>query len=133
MFLRKRVLKKWSKLTGREHPSQSVISIKLQCNFFEIALRHGCSPVNLLHTFRTLFSKNTPERLLLNSSNMLLHLIIKPLDLFNTISLSRTKTLVNNLLPHFSSVTLKYDTRLKWVNEQVLMKEQPRKKYAFSK
>ena len=24
----------------------------------EIPLRHGCSPVNLLHIFRTLFTKN---------------------------------------------------------------------------
>ena len=30
-------------------------SPKLFCNFIEIALRHGCSPVNLLHIFRTLF------------------------------------------------------------------------------
>ena len=27
---------------------------KLLCNFIEITLRHGCSPVNLLHIFRTL-------------------------------------------------------------------------------
>ena len=26
-----------------------------QSNFIEIALRHGCSPVNLLHIFRTSF------------------------------------------------------------------------------
>ena len=32
----------------------------------EIALRHGCSPVNLLHTFRAPFSKNTSGWLLLN-------------------------------------------------------------------
>ena len=31
----------------------------LKSNFIEIALRHGCSPVNLLHTFRTPFYKNT--------------------------------------------------------------------------
>ena len=35
------------------------------CNFIEITLRHGCSPVNLLHIFRTPFTKNTSERLLL--------------------------------------------------------------------
>ena len=29
-----------------EHSSRSVISIKLQSNFMEITLRHGCSPVN---------------------------------------------------------------------------------------
>ena len=38
------------------------------CNFIEIALRHGCSPVNLLHVFKTLFSKNTSGWLLLNKS-----------------------------------------------------------------
>ena len=36
-----------------------------RCNFIEIALRHGCSPVNLLHIFKTLFPKNTSGRLLL--------------------------------------------------------------------
>ena len=35
------------------------------CNFIEIALRHGCSPVNLLHIFRTSFPKNTSGGLLL--------------------------------------------------------------------
>ena len=29
------------------------------CNFIEITLWHGCSPVNLLHIFRTPFLKNT--------------------------------------------------------------------------
>ena len=35
--------------------------MKLQSNFTEITLRHGCSPVNLLHIFRTPFPKNTSE------------------------------------------------------------------------
>ena len=35
------------------------ISIKLQSNFIEITLRHGCPPVNLLYIFKTLFPKNT--------------------------------------------------------------------------
>ena len=65
VFLGKGVLKLCSKFTG-EHPRRSVISIKLQSNFIEIALRHGCSPVNLLHIFRTPFTKNTSGRLLLN-------------------------------------------------------------------
>ena len=34
-------------------------------NFIEIVLRHGFSPVNLLHIFRTSFLKNTSGRLLL--------------------------------------------------------------------
>ena len=34
-----------------------------------ITFRHGCSPVNLLHIFRTPFLKNASERLLLQLSN----------------------------------------------------------------
>ena len=39
------------------------ISIKFQSNFIEIALQHGCSPVNLLYIFRISFPKNTSEGL----------------------------------------------------------------------
>ena len=60
-FLIKGVLKICSKFTG-EHPCRSAISIS---NFIEIALRHGCSPVNLLHIFRTCFPRNTSVWLLL--------------------------------------------------------------------
>ena len=63
MFLGKDVLKIGSKFIG-DHPCRSVILIKLQSNFIEIALWHGCSPVNLLHIFRTAFLKNTSGRLL---------------------------------------------------------------------
>ena len=56
VFLAKVVLKICSKFTG-EHPCRSVISIKLLCNFIEIALRHGCSSVNLMHIFRIPFLK----------------------------------------------------------------------------
>ena len=58
VFLGKAVLKICSQFTG-EHPCRSVISIKLQSNFIEIALWHGCSPVNWLHIFGTLFRRNT--------------------------------------------------------------------------
>ena len=47
VLLVKGVLKIRSKFTG-EHPCRS--------NFIEITLRHGCSPVYLLHIFRTPFS-----------------------------------------------------------------------------
>ena len=40
VILRKGVPKIYSKFTG-EQPCRSVISIKLQSHFFEIALRHG--------------------------------------------------------------------------------------------
>ena len=45
--------------------SCKIRSIKLLCNFIEIALRHGCSPVNLRHIFRTPLPKNTSGWLLL--------------------------------------------------------------------
>ena len=64
VFLVKSVLKICSKFT-EEHPRRSVISIKLLFNFIEITLRHGCSPVNLLHIFKRPFLKNTSGRLLL--------------------------------------------------------------------
>ena len=35
------------------------IQATLLCNFIEITLRHGCSPVNLLYIFRTPFTMNT--------------------------------------------------------------------------
>ena len=41
------------------------IRLKLLSNFIKIALRHGCSPVNLPHIFRTPFLKNTSRWLLL--------------------------------------------------------------------
>ena len=32
-----------------------------KCDFIEIALRQDCSPVNLVHVFRTSFPKKTSE------------------------------------------------------------------------
>ena len=64
--LRKRFLKICSKFT-EEHPRRSGIWTKLLCTFIEITLRHGCSPVNLLHFFRTPFPRNTSEWLLLEN------------------------------------------------------------------
>ena len=66
VFLGKGVLKRCSQLTG-EHPCQRVISIQLLCNFIEVALRYGSSPVTLLHIFRRPFLKNTSWWLLLKS------------------------------------------------------------------
>ena len=63
-FLRKGLLKICSKFTG-EHPCWSAISINVQSNFIDIALQHGCSPVNFLHIFRTPFPMKTSGRLLL--------------------------------------------------------------------
>ena len=71
VFLVKGILKICSKFTG-EHLCRSAISIKLLCNFIEIALRHGCSTVNLLHIFRTRSLKNTSGWLLLNVTEVYL-------------------------------------------------------------
>ena len=62
--LGKGILKICSKFTG-EYPCRSVILIKLLLNFIEIVLWYGCSPVNLLHIFRTPFPRNTSGELLL--------------------------------------------------------------------
>ena len=61
--LRIRFLKICSKFTG-ESLCRNAISAKLLGNFIEIALQHGCSPVSLLHIFRTPFFQNTFEGLL---------------------------------------------------------------------
>ena len=70
VFLGKAVLKIYSKFT--EQPCRRVISIKLQSNSIKITLRHGCSPVSLLHNFKIPFPKNTSGRLLLNAARKIL-------------------------------------------------------------
>ena len=42
---------------------------KVASNFIEVALRRGCSPVNLLHIFGTPVSENTSGRLFLDISD----------------------------------------------------------------
>ena len=44
------------------------VGINQEQLYIETALRHGCSPVNLMHIFRTPFPKNTSEWLLLINS-----------------------------------------------------------------
>ena len=65
VFLGKDILKIFSKFTG-ENPCWSVILIKLQSNFIEIAHHHGCSTVNLLYILRTPFPQNKSGGLLLS-------------------------------------------------------------------
>ena len=65
MFLVKCVINICSKFRG-EHTCCSLISIKLLRKFFEITLRHVCSPLNLLHIFRTPFTKTASGWLHLN-------------------------------------------------------------------
>ena len=64
--LGKGVLKICYKFTD-ERTCRCAVSIKLlSSNFIEIAFRHGCSPVHLLHIFRIPFPENTSGRLLLH-------------------------------------------------------------------
>ena len=57
VFIGKSIRKIWSKITEK-HLWRSLISLKLQSNFIEIALWPGFSPVNLQHNFRAPFLKN---------------------------------------------------------------------------
>ena len=50
-----------------------------QSNFIEIALRHVCSPVNFLHSFRAPFPRNNSGRLPLC---ILIH-VYSPMDFIN--------------------------------------------------
>ena len=74
VFFRKGVLRISSIFTW-EHPFRRVISIKLQSNFIEIALQHGCSPANLLHILRTVFPRYTSGRLLLKPKKIWIKVI----------------------------------------------------------
>ena len=67
VFSGKCVLKICSKY--REYQCRSAILMKLQNSFIEIALRHGCSSVNLLHISRTPFYKSTSGRLFLHNQS----------------------------------------------------------------
>ena len=46
------------------------------CDFIEIAVRYGSSPVNLLHIFRTPFLKNTSGGLLLQVFETIVVLVV---------------------------------------------------------
>ena len=59
----------------------------VQSNFIEIALRHGCSYVKLLHIFRTLFYRNTYGGLFLNIwSSTFMYKHVQQLTFFKWIS-----------------------------------------------
>ena len=64
---------------------------KVELQFIENALWHGCSPVNLLLIFRTLFPKNTSGQLLLKYQKIKLYLKkalnLKPSDLVQLLGL----------------------------------------------
>ena len=57
-FLKKRCSENMQQIYRRT-PMPKCDFNKVACNFIEIKLRHGCSPVNLRHIFRTPFLNNT--------------------------------------------------------------------------
>ena len=120
MFLWKGVLKICIKFTG-EHPCRSVISIKLQSNFIEIALWHGCS-VNLLHIFRTPFHRNTSRWLLLK--RVFLFSVIKTLcqvSINTFIILAHMSTLWHSVVgTSIFMVLTSFDRHLKVTRIQIL-------------
>ena len=64
-----------------------------KCDFNKVAkqpFRHGCSPVNLLHIFKTPFPRNNPGGLLLNP--LTVHLKNQAPWTFLNLSLVLTKT-----------------------------------------
>ena len=70
VLLGKGAPKIYIKFTENIHAEvRSVISIKLLWNFIEITLRHGCSPLNLLHIFRIPFYRKTYGGLFLQAPN----------------------------------------------------------------
>ena len=109
MFLRKGVRKIRSKLT-EEHPCRSAISIKFLCNFTEIVLRLGCSPVNLcilsehLGSWVFFLTEEHPCRsailikLLCNFTEIVLRLGCSPVNLMYTFRTSFHKNISGGML-----------------------------------
>ena len=56
-------------MTDKKHITQKKTKGDFNKVVLQMALRHECSPVNLLHIFRTSFPKNTPGRLPLKVEN----------------------------------------------------------------
>ena len=74
---------------------------KLLCNFIEIALRHGCSPANLLHIFRTHFPDNTSGGLFLKRPDLIPNVtsyICSTYFMKNTINYSKLFTSISHFL-----------------------------------
>ena len=91
----------------QEQPSRGVLRKRctenMLCNFIEIALRHGCSSVNLLHIFRRSFPKNTSGWLILYT---VLKIFVTPSVLF----IISTWTLVDQ--DFYSQFPMSLDWRL---------------------
>ena len=128
VFLGKGALKICCQFTG-EHPSRSVISIKLLSKFTEIALRYGFSPVNWLHIFRIPFPQKTSGRLLLfvKLVRVSQNFSIVPMDFLLTFTLQKksfkqTKRTIhkNSFVYLFSDQRIKSLSRLQQTSLMIL-------------
>ena len=70
-----------------EHPRWSAASIKLHRGFFEVALRRGCSPVDLVVFFEACFYDSISGGPLLHTEYLLYNICIYifSLNTFNTL------------------------------------------------
>ena len=77
---------------------------KVEKQLIEIALRHGCSPVNLLHVFRTSFPRSTSWWLLLKT---IIVYFLSMLCIIHFIILKKSiKTQnINNIVKRFSQLS----------------------------
>ena len=118
VFLLKGVLKICRKFK-RKYPWRSVISIKLRCNFIEIALHHGCSHANLLHISRTFFLRTPLVTLFLNKEVSMEILIIHLFDilyvLFSRCNHAKLKT--------FACLCLSTEWNSKFSSESISIRE----------
>ena len=71
-----------------------------KCDFNKVRLQHGCSPVNLLHIFRTPFPKNTFGWLLLT---ILLRKVKKGIHIYSSLILNEKQVC---LLCNFIEIAL---------------------------
>ena len=97
MFLRTCVLKICSKFTG-QHSRRSVISIKLRSSFIEMTLRHVCSPVNLLHIFRTPFTRKPLGVSFCNIDKLIVWCISAKENCYNLTKNSRKSCITHTLI-----------------------------------
>ena len=72
-----------------------------KCDFNGITLRHGCSPVNLLHIFRIPFFMNTSGRMLLYNVLFVSYKFLIVLGLYPRLYISIRQSSSHSLSKYF--------------------------------
>ena len=119
------------------------VEVRFQSNFIEMALRHWCSPVNLLHIFRTPFPKNTSGWLPLYVTSKLFRCSEDLLSFLSSLvlmALYQTQTEYNRLThtyrhllkpPMHTTAALYCNEWITWWNKYLIYRGQQR--FSFSK